>query len=249
MNQLDYYIITFLNQFAQRSWAFDTFVDLLSRNYVLKTAILVAFLGWAWMRKKPDGSDHRATVVFGLIASCAAVLAARTISFIAPFRERPLRSPDLSFVLPHPVAPQTILGWNAFPSDNATLFFGIAACLYLVSRPVGIVAFCHVMLVVGFARVYLGFHHPTDIMAGAVLGIAAVSLINIDAVRTAVIRWPMRWLQRSPQLFHATLFLLVFLIATTFDPVYDLARFSAVVAKATFVAAKTTLQQVVALHR
>lgn len=233
MNPLDYHAITFLNQFARQSWTFDAFVYLMGRNYILKTAILTAFLGWAWMRTGPDGRDHRAVVVFGLIASCAAVLTARILSFVVPFRERPLRSPDLHFVLPYPIGHDAILGWNAFPSDNAALFFGIAACLYLVSRPVGIWAFCHVMVVVGFARVYLGYHHPTDILAGAALGIGAVSLFNIEAVRTAVIRLPMRWLEVSPQLFHAALFLLVLLIATTFDPVYDLARFTSAVAKAT----------------
>lgn len=233
MNPLDYHVITFLNQFAQGSWTFDAFVDLIGRNYVLKTGLLTALLGWAWMRKGPDGRDQRAIVIFGLMASCVAVLTARVLSFIVPFRERPLRNPDLQFVLPYPIGPQRIWGWNAFPSDNAALFFGVAACLYLVSRPVGIWAFFHVMLVVGFARVYLGFHHPTDILAGAALGIAAVSLINVKEIRTAALRIPMRWLQESPQTFHAVLFFLVLMIATTFDPVYDLARFTKVVAKAT----------------
>jgi undecaprenyl-diphosphatase len=233
MNPLDYHVITFLNQFAQRSWTFDAFVDLIGRNYILKTGILTAFLGWAWMRKGQDGRDHRPVVVFGLVASCAAVLTARILSFVVPFRERPLRNPDLNFVLPFPIGPQAIWGWNSFPSDNAALFFGVAACLFLVSRPVGIWAFCHVMVVVGFARVYLGFHHPTDILMGAALGVAAVSLINFQTVRTAVLQWPMRWLHSSPQSFHAALFFLVLMIATTFDPVYDLARFTKVVARAT----------------
>ena len=242
MNPLDYYVITFLNQFAHRSWTFDAFVYLLARNYVLKTAILTALLGWAWMRREADGRDHRGVVIFGLIASCAAVLAARVLSFVVPFRERPLRCPDINFVLPYSVGPDAIWGWNAFPSDNATLFFGVAACLYLVSRRAGIWAFVHVAVVVGFARVYLGYHHPTDILAGAALGVGAVALINVPAVREAVLRVPMQWLQRSPQSFHAALFVLVLLVATTFDPMYDLARFTSAVAKA-------TLQLTVALHR
>ena len=136
-------------------------------------------------------------------------------------------------MVPHSVNPQVLLSWSAFPSDNATLFFGLAACIFLVSRRAGIVAFCHVTLVVAFARVYLGFHHPTDILAGALLGVGLVSLVTIPAVKTAVTRLPMHWLQRHPPSFHAALFVLVFLVAVTFEPLYDLAGFGLATAKAT----------------
>jgi membrane-associated phospholipid phosphatase len=232
MNPLDLHVIAFLNQFAQRSWTFDYFVLLMSQNYVLKTGILTAMLGWMWFRDGNATGHSRATILFGLIASCLAVLVARIVSLLVPFRERPLRSADLDFVLPHSVNPQSILGWSAFPSDNATLFFGLAAAIYLVSRRAGIVAFCHVTLVVGFARVYLGFHHPTDILAGALLGVGAVSLAAIPAVQTAVITVPLRWQRLHPPSFHSALFVLVFLIATTFEPLYPLAGFTVTTAKA-----------------
>jgi undecaprenyl-diphosphatase len=225
LNYLDFHIITFLNQFAQRSSTFDSFVALLSQNYLLKTGVLTAMLGWAWFLKAPNSDDYRyrPTILCGLIASGMAVLIARIISLLAPFRERPMRSPFLDFVVPHGVNPNGALGWSAFPSDNATLFFGLAACLYLVSRRAGLAAFCHVALVVGFGRVYVGYHHPSDILAGAVLGIGAVSLTAFPTLRTAVIALPLRWLQLNPASFHAAFFLFVFLIGTTFEPLYPLA--------------------------
>jgi undecaprenyl-diphosphatase len=232
MNPLDAHVIAFLNQFAQRSWTFDYGVILVSQNYVLKTGILTAMLGWMWFRNGEATGRPRTTVLFGLIASCLAVLAARIMSLLVPFRERPLRIPDLNFVLPHGVNPQAILGWSAFPSDNAALFFGLAATIYLVSRRAGIVAFCHVALVVGFARVYLGFHHPTDILAGAVLGVGAVFLGAFSGIRTAVTTAPLQWRERHPPSFHAALFVLVFLVATTFEPLYPLVGFTATTAKA-----------------
>ena len=58
MNPLDLHVITFLNQFAHRSWTFDYFVLLLSQNYVLKTGMITAC--WAGRgfgsRKTPPGS-------------------------------------------------------------------------------------------------------------------------------------------------------------------------------------------------
>jgi undecaprenyl-diphosphatase len=125
----------------------------------------VALLGWTWFRRT-DSAEARSTLVFELIASCVAVGVNRLISLLVPSRVRPLRSDAIDFVVPQSVNPQTLLGWSAFPSDNATLFFGLAACIYLVSRRAGLIAFGHVLRVVVFARVYLGYHHPTDILVG-----------------------------------------------------------------------------------
>jgi membrane-associated phospholipid phosphatase len=233
MNPLDFHVITFLNQFAHRSWSFDYFVLLLSKNYLLKTGVITALLGWTWFRKSEDSSPHRQILVFGMVASCVAVLLNRMLALAMPFRVRPLRNPDLAFVHPHTVNPESFLSWSAFPSDNATLFFGLALCIYFVSRRAGLLAFCHVVVVVAFARIYLGVHHPTDILAGALLGMGAVWLVTIPAARTAVTRLPMWWLKQHPPSFHAALFVLVFLIATTFEPLYPLAGFAFATTKAT----------------
>jgi undecaprenyl-diphosphatase len=224
MNPFDAHVIRFLNQFAHRSWAFDTFVREMGSNYLLKTGLIMTLLYWVWFREDKKSGDHRETLVFGLTASCAAVLAARALSFALPFRERPLRNPDLHFALPHSVGLNAIEGWSSFPSDNATLFFGVASCIFLVSRRAGILALCHTILVVAFARVYLGYHYPTDILGGAAIGIGAVSLIHIPSVRTAITRLPMQWLRTHPQSFQTAICVLVFLIATTFEPLYPLAR-------------------------
>jgi undecaprenyl-diphosphatase len=224
MNPFDAQIIAFLNQFAHRSPAFDELVRAIGSNYVLKTGLIMTLIYWLWFREDEKGSNHRETLVFGLTASCLAVFAARVLSFVLPFRERPLRNPDLHFVLPHSVGLKAIEGWSSFPSDNACLFFGVATCLFLVSRRAGILAFAHTMLVVAFARVYLGYHYPTDILGGAAIGVGAVSLIHIPSVRSATTHYPMQWLRTHPQSFQTALCALVFLIATTFEPLYPLAH-------------------------
>jgi undecaprenyl-diphosphatase len=127
-------------------------------------------------------------------------------------------------VLPHSVGLKAIEGWSSFPSDNACLFFGVAFCLLLVSRRAGILALAHTVVAVGFTRVYLGYHYPTDILGGAALGIGAVSLIGVRSIRSAVTRLPMRWRRTHPQAFQTTACVLVFLIGTTFEPLYPLAH-------------------------
>jgi undecaprenyl-diphosphatase len=223
MNPFDHRIITFVNQFAHRSWTIDTVVGLIATNDLLKAGLITALLFWAWFRNGGENrTDDRGTVVFGLIASCAAVVFCRVLAATIPFRVRPLGNLDLHFVLPYSMNPRALIGWNAFPSDNAALFFGAATCIYLVSRRAGILAIGHVLLVVAFARVYLGIHHPTDILAGASIGVGAVSLMHVPRLKAAVNRNPMRWLRDHPQTFQTAVCILISLVGTTFGPLYPL---------------------------
>ncbi len=231
MRDLDYQVVSWLNQFAHRSQYFDEFVWLISSNYVLKTALFIALLTWQWFLDDEHTTHRRVRLMFGLIASWAAVLITRVISITFPFQERPLRNPDLHFVLPYSVRPDAIGGWSSFPSDNATLWFGMVACIFLASRRAGFVAFCHATLVIAFGRIYLGLHYPTDILIGALIGMGAVALVNIESLKAAVTRIPLHWLQHKPQAFYAVFFFLVFLTATTFEPLYPLAHAAVSVAR------------------
>ena len=58
----------------------------------MKSGVIIALAYWAWFRDDAT-TDRRATMMFGLCASCAAVIVARIITLALPFRERPLRNP------------------------------------------------------------------------------------------------------------------------------------------------------------
>lgn len=63
---------------------------------------------------------------------------------------------------------------NGFPSDHATLAWGLGCGLMLTgaSWRWGIFA-CAVAILTGWARVFLGVHFPVDVLAAAPVGLAA----------------------------------------------------------------------------
>ena len=173
---------------------------------------VVAFWGlWFW----PGAS--RARLLAAVPVVVFAIFVSRMVTFVLPFRERPLRAEGFEVVLPGTYVDTLFAGWSAFPSDHATMFFALATCLWSVNRWVGALAFLHAALVVSLPRVFLGLHFPSDVIAGAIIGTGLA----------AALLPPSAWVVRRSDLIarfetagavlYPLLFLLTFQIATMFE--------------------------------
>jgi undecaprenyl-diphosphatase len=109
-----------------------------------------------------------------------------------------------------------LINWNAFPSDHAALFYTLAAGLFFVSRRMGVIALSYVFFLVCLPRVYLGLHHPTDIIAGAMVGVGVAYLVCYPKVREALAKPFVHWMIGYPAAFYACLFLYTYQIANCF---------------------------------
>lgn len=58
----------------------------------------------------------------------------------------------------------------SFPSGHAAFYFAIAAVIYFYSKKAGIFFFISAFLI-SLARVFAGVHWPSDILAGAIVGV------------------------------------------------------------------------------
>lgn len=223
-DSVDYSTISFLNKLARRSWTIDEFFFLIDGNALATAPLLVAFW-WAWFKEGEDQPQNREFAIFGILGSFVAVFAARMLAISLPYRERPLRNPLLHFQLPYDMRPDRVLGWSSFPSDHGALWFALAASIFFISRRLSIFLGLYVCLTLAVARIYLGIHYPTDILAGGLIGIGVASLAKYPAIRTAVTRKPMEWADRAPQLFYAVSFLLTAQMAESFASTHEIVEY------------------------
>ena len=225
MNSFDLTVIHFLNGYARRSYVFDDLMTHMSGNALLEGGIIVVLFWWAWVETRNRGSKDQELLMFGLFASVFAVLVARVLALSLPFRSRPIQNPAIHFTLPYTMTTDALIGWSSFPSDHAVVFSCLAVSLWFISKRLGAVAFAYVVLGSSFPRVYLGIHYPTDVIAGAILGIGIAYLAKMDLLRTTVVRPFLYWQEHHPSSFMAFLFFCTFEIAEEFNSLRTLAMF------------------------
>lgn len=113
----------------------------------------------------------------GLLASCLAVFVAVRMQYHCFFHVRPLLDTHLAIHVLNPNASLGIDRLGSFPSDTITFFAAMAMILCLENGLYGALAFLWV-LVLSFVKVMTGWHYPSDVLAGIVLGSGAVLLIS-----------------------------------------------------------------------
>ncbi len=220
MNIFDWTILEFLNHLSQRSWRFDKFLFMWWGNELLEGGFIGALLWSAWFRRRDTADRDRSFVIFGSVLTIAALIFARFIALLVPFRVRPRYVPMLHFRIPLGSERIDMLNWSSFPSDHAVLFFCLATSLLFISRKLGAIAFLHAFLVVCMIRIYLGVHYPTDILAGMAIGIGIACFNLHKGLRLAIARPALRCVETSPRFFYPSFFLFTLILALNFNPLF-----------------------------
>jgi membrane-associated phospholipid phosphatase len=169
----------------------------------LKSALVMVVFGFLWFRRDGDVSLRRELLVTTIIAVPISLILNRALSTLVPFRDRPIYSIGGNF--PSIEWRADLENWSSFPSDHATYLFAIAAGLWLVSRPWGVV-FGMAATAVTLTRIFVGVHFPSDILTGALIGIATSLAVSHEPTRIRIAAPIVALESRYPSYFYAILF-------------------------------------------
>jgi undecaprenyl-diphosphatase len=165
MQTLDFRLFQAVNGLAARNTFAD---DVLKAIAAQGPFALLAILALMWFLPNPTaprGMERRAV----LYAALTAAIGLGVNQIIGHLWARP--RPGVGHVVT-----QLLGGTNdpSFPSDHATLAFGLALPILLVARRWDIVLLVAALLI-GFARVYVGRHYPGDILGSLVVALAVTA--------------------------------------------------------------------------
>ena len=230
MNAFDLHILRFFDTFSGSYPSVDFWISVLADSDLFKGYVVMAFVWGIWFLPTSSAADlarQREYLTATLIGCLVALIVARGLAMVLPFRPRPFGTPEFEHNFALGRAQRGLDKWTSFPSDHATLFAALAAGLWLASRRTGWLLCTYVMAVVLLPRLYLGMHYPTDILGGIVIGVAIAWLVNSERLRPMIAGPLTGWRTSSPASFYACAFLLTSQIAVLFTPVRHLAGLAA----------------------
>lgn len=174
-------IFRYLNNLAGQSTFFDSIIVFLAEDLIFwmiagMFLLIIAFIYIEEIKKEVTPEQEirwRDLAKHSLIALFAGALAWSVSEIIKYyyFSPRPfLALTNVNLLFQHG-------GVDSFPSGHAITTFAVSSVLYIYHKKLGI-TYLILSVIVVLARVTSGVHWPSDIMAGALLGIIIAILLN-----------------------------------------------------------------------
>ena len=216
IRSIDLAFYRWLGQFAG-NWVLDRLVSQEEANNIFKGGIFFAVYWYLWFRAGPDRNSRRSAIVVIVIGSLLALILGRTISFVLPFRLRPMYDPSLVHPSYSVQFSPNLENWSAFPSDAGTYFFALAFGIGYLARRLVIPIFLFTAGWICLPRLYIGAHYVSDVVGGAAIGIAIVwALLRTEWIHSLVAGPLLKFEQVRPEWFYVIAFLMSFELADLF---------------------------------
>lgn len=216
----DSWIFSNINQISNINPQFDHLVSFIADANFLNGGCFFLILCWLWFSDKYDRDDSRRETLRAFAGAVASFLAARLLQIFLPGRVRPLHNALLHFTPPAGSDVGALEHWSSFPSDHAAIYAALSYASFRLSRPFGILVWVWTLTFGCLTRIYVGYHYPSDVLGGTILGIAVMSFIY-SLPRTKIEDYALRKADdtaaRYPQVFYVVFVLIIFQFATMLE--------------------------------
>ncbi|MCM3569036.1 phosphatase PAP2 family protein [Neobacillus mesonae] len=149
-----------INRHFERVWLnffFRMVTHLGGARFTISAVVLLYLTAWS--------KEYRLLAIASAMALSSSHIPVQLVKMLFP-RKRPYLTIEKTKF------PENPLKDHSFPSGHTTAVFAILTPYILFIPHISIILIL-IGLSVGISRIYLGLHYPSDVMAGALLGICA----------------------------------------------------------------------------
>jgi len=163
---IDQTIFNLIHNLAGKWWSLD-WLGIFFAEYLGYLIVLIAI--FIFIKER----NWRQRIYFLALAGLSVILARGLITEIIRFfyyRARPFLALQIQPLIEHGPS-------GSFPSGNAVAFFALALAIFYFNRKWGWRSLI-LALLIGVARIFVGIHWPSDILAGALIGLVSTFLVK-----------------------------------------------------------------------
>ena len=181
---MDGAIVRWLNGGVGALAPLDAVMEILVSDFFAPVTGSLVLFG-LWLHGRGPERFRNQVVTLAAASSVGVANAVTALINARFFRPRPFLDNELTLLFYEPTD-------SSFPSNAAAVGFAVATAVFVRHRRTGAALYALAALW-GLARIYAGVHYPTDVIGGALIGIAsgiAMTLVwrRLIAVPRAILR-------------------------------------------------------------
>lgn len=183
--EIDSQVFLWINHWAGRWTLGDYVVTLLVSDYFVPVVLSLFLLGmWFWGRNIEETDLMQRSVIRALVTIAVVAFVVQVLN-LAFFRPRPFTEHDIVLLFYQPTD-------SSFPANPAAISFAVAHSVWQGSKGIGKGAYL-LAAIWSISRVYAGVFYPTDVIAGALIGIVSSIVVSfalqkIEPIPTIILR-------------------------------------------------------------
>ncbi len=158
MINLDVYILNFINGLAyRREWIDAAGVFFAKYSEYILAAVFIFLLAVGFRK-------YWKMILVSLLAGAVSRLVIGWAIKALFFRPRPFLTENVKLLYVYGADE------SSFPSGHALFYFALSTAIFVYNKKLGIIFYLGTLAIV-FSRIFVGIHWPSDILAGALIGI------------------------------------------------------------------------------